>query len=32
MPKKITISQNKPTVVNEINLGGKHFTTPKYIA
>ena len=24
--------QNKPTVVNEINLGGKHFTTPKDIA
>ena len=24
--------QNKPTVVNEINLGGKNFTTPKDIA
>ena len=24
--------QNKPTVVNEINLGGKKFTTPKDIA
>ena len=38
-PKKVwkTINnllgrQNKPTVVNEINLGGKNFTTPKDIA